>query len=50
MHRPYRVQVSADDRRRADLVRQVVAVRLGVPADAITDARRLAPAALRARR
>ncbi|MBU2379264.1 MAG: chromosomal replication initiator DnaA [Alphaproteobacteria bacterium] len=42
--------MSAEDRRRADLVRQVVSVRLGVPAEAITDARRLAPPALRARR
>jgi chromosomal replication initiation ATPase DnaA len=50
MREPYRVQVNAEDRRRADLVRQVVAVRLGVPAEAITGAPRLAPPALRARR
>jgi len=50
MREPYRVQVSGEDRRRADLVIQVVAVRLGLSPSAITREKRLPPPALRARR
>jgi chromosomal replication initiation ATPase DnaA len=47
---PYRVEVNPQDRLHADLVMQLVAVRLHVPTDAIRRARRLAAPALRARR
>lgn len=50
MREPYRVPVAEEDRRRADMVMQVVAVRLNTPVEAQTRGRRLAPAALRARR
>lgn len=50
MREPYRVPVAEDDRRRADMVMQVVAVRLNTPVETATPGRRLAPAALRARR
>lgn len=50
MREPYRVPVAVEDRRRADMVMQVVAVRLNTPVEAATPGRRLAPAALRARR
>jgi len=47
---PYRVPVSEEDRRRADLVMQIVAVRLDTPIQVAARGTRLAPAALRARR
>ena len=50
MREPYRVVVNPRDRLHADLVMQLVAVRLHVPTDAIRRARRLAAPALRARR
>lgn len=50
MREPYRVEVNERDRLHADLVMQVVAVRLGVPTDTIRRTRRLAVPALRARR
>ena len=50
MREPYRVEVNARDRLHADLVLQVVAVRLGVPTDAMRRETRLAAPALRARR
>lgn len=50
VNEPYRVLVSEDDRRRADLVIQIVAVRLNTPVQAVARGTRLAPPALRARR
>jgi len=47
---PYRVEVNGRDRLHADLVMQLVAVRLGVPTDTIRRASRLPAPALRARR
>lgn len=50
MRQPYRVEVNERDRLHADLVMQLVAVRLQVPTDAIRRDKRLAAPALRARR
>ncbi|CAL1691077.1 hypothetical protein MMB232_01212 [Brevundimonas subvibrioides] len=50
MRSAYRVVVSEQDRKRADLVIQIVALRFGVPVAAITHEARPAPKALRARR
>ncbi len=50
MKEPYRVQVSERARRRADLVMQIVAVRLDTPIPAVVRGTRVSPAALRARR
>ncbi len=50
MREPYRVEVNGRDRLHADLVMQLVAVRLGVPTDTIRRASRLPAPALRARR
>ena len=50
MREPYRVPVSEEDRRRADLVIQIVAVRLQSPIRAAAPGNRLSPEAVRARR
>jgi chromosomal replication initiation ATPase DnaA len=50
MRSPYRVAVSVEDRARADLVVQIVALRFGVPAASIARRTPLPPDALRARR
>ncbi len=50
MREPYRVAVNERDRLHADLVMQLVAVRLGVPTEVIRRTKRLAAPALRARR
>lgn len=50
MREPYRVEVNEQDRLHADLVMQLVAVRLGVPTEAIRRTSRLPLPALRARR
>ena len=50
MREPYRVEVNEQDRLHADLVMQLVAVRLGVPTEAIRRTARPAAPALRARR
>lgn len=50
MRSAYRVAVSEQDRKLADLVVQIVALRFSVPVAAITRDTRLAPDALRARR
>lgn len=50
MREPYRVPVAEEDRRRADMVMQMVAVRLDTPVQAVARGSRLAPPALRARR
>ncbi len=50
MREPYRVPVAQADRRRADLVMQIVAIRLNTPVEAVARGTRLPPAALRARR
>lgn len=50
MKTPYRVIVPPEDRDRADLVMQVVAVRLGTPVATLTREGRLSAPALRARR
>lgn len=50
MRSAYRVAVSEQDRKLADLVVQIVALRFGVSVGAITHEARLAPEALRARR
>jgi chromosomal replication initiation ATPase DnaA len=47
---PYRVEVNERDRLHADLVMQLVAVRLGVPSETIRRTSRLPIPALRARR
>jgi chromosomal replication initiation ATPase DnaA len=47
---PYRVEVNERDRLHADLVMQLVAVRLGVSTETIRRTRRLTVPALRARR
>ncbi len=50
LREPYRVPVSEEDRRRADMVMQIVGVRLGTPVAAIGRETRLPRPALRARR
>ena len=50
MRSAYRVAVSEQDRKLADLVVQIVALRFGLPVEAITRDTRLPPDALRARR
>lgn len=50
MREPYRVDVNERDRLHADLVMQLVAVRLGVPTETIRRTSRLPFPALRARR
>jgi len=50
MRSAYRVAVSEQDRKLADLVVQIVALRFSVPVAAITRDTRLPPDALRARR
>ena len=50
MREPYRVEVNEQDRLHADLVMQLVAVRLGVPTESIRRTPRPAAPALRARR
>lgn len=50
MREPYRVEVNEQDRLHADLVMQLVAVRLGVPTETIRRTSRLTVPALRARR
>lgn len=50
MREPYRVEVNEQDRLHADLVMQLVAVRLGVPTESIRRTARPAAPALRARR
>jgi len=50
MKSAYRVAVSDDDRKKADMVIQIVAVRFGVTAEAIKSEERLPHDALRARR
>ena len=47
---PYRLIVPAEDRDRADLTMQVVAMRLGTPMETLTRNSRLSHSALRARR
>ena len=46
----YRIIVSSEDRDRADLVQQIVALRLGTPMETLTRKARLSQSALRARR
>lgn len=50
MREPYRVEVNEQDRLHADLVMQLVAVRLGVPTELIRRTPRPSAPALRARR
>lgn len=50
MREPYRVPVAEADQRRADMVMQMVALRLNTPVPAVSRGTRLPPAALRARR
>ncbi|MES2860772.1 MAG: chromosomal replication initiator DnaA [Pseudomonadota bacterium] len=50
MREPYRVPVAQADKRRADLVMQIVAIRLDTPVEAVARGTRLPPATLRARR
>ncbi len=50
MKTPYRLIVPSEDRDRADLAMQVVAMRLGTPMETLTRKSRMSPSALRARR
>ena len=50
LHTPYRIIVSAEDRDRAGLVLQIVAVRLGMPVESVARKGRLSLPALRAKR
>ena len=50
LNTPYRIIVSSEDRDRADLVQQIVALRLGTPMETLTRKARLSQSALRARR
>lgn len=47
---PYRVQVTSEDRDRADLVLQITALRLGTPMEVLTRPGRLSHSAVRVRR
>ena len=50
MNRPYRIIVPAEERHRADLVLQIVAMRLGTPVETVSRQGRLYYSALRVRR
>lgn len=50
LHTPYRIIVTSEDRDRADLVVQIVALRLGAPVETVTRKGRLSLPALRVRR
>lgn len=50
LNTPYRIIVSSADRDRADLVLQIVAMRLGAPVESVTRKGRLSGPALRVRR
>ena len=47
---PYRVNVTSEDRDRADLVKQITALRLGTPMEVLTRRGRLSHSAVRVRR
>lgn len=50
LNTPYRIIVSSEDRDRADLVQQIVALRLGTPMETLQRKSRLTQSALRTRR